>query len=74
MKNEAITSDPAVMSGKPVINGTRITVEQVLRELSNGLSLEQIVDEYPRLTADSVRAAVAYAADYMANEVTIAAE
>jgi uncharacterized protein (DUF433 family) len=56
------------MVGKPVIRGTRITVELILRNLGAGLSPEQIVADHPRLTLDDIRAAQAFAADYLADE------
>ena len=65
MKHERISVDPKVMAGKPVIRGTRVPVEKVLRELGNGLSYEDIVREYPRLTVEDIRAAQAFAAHYM---------
>jgi uncharacterized protein (DUF433 family) len=58
-----IVIDPDVMVGKPVIRGTRITVEHILRELANGLSEPELLDAYPRLNAEDIRAACAYAAD-----------
>ncbi len=57
-----IRSDPAVMMGKPVIAGTRITVELILEKLSAGESWEQILSEHPRLTEEAIRAALAFAA------------
>jgi len=51
------------MMGKPVVAGTRITVEIILEKLAAGESVEQILSEHPRLTAESVRAAVAFAAE-----------
>lgn len=57
-----ITADPEVCHGKPCINGTRIMVSVVLDNLAEGLSPEEIVDEYPALTIEDVRAAIAYAA------------
>lgn len=63
-----IQADPNIMFGKPVIKGTRVTVEQILRELGNGLTPEQIVAQHPRLEIDDVRAAEAFAADYLADE------
>ena len=74
MANERIAIDPAVMMGKPVVRGTRITVEQIVRECANGMTVDQIVDQYPRLTREDVLAALAFAADYLRNEVTIAAQ
>lgn len=60
--------------GKPVIRGTRITVELVLRECGAGLTPKEIVRNYPALTQDDVRAALSYAADYLSHEGMIAAE
>ena len=74
MANERIAIDPAVMMGKPVVRGTRITVEHIVRECANGMTVDQIVDQYPRLTREDVLAALAFAADYRRNEVTIAAQ
>ena len=54
-----ILSDPAVMMGKPVIAGTRITVEAILEKLAAGETHEQIIEAYPRLTEGAVRAAIA---------------
>ncbi len=62
MKRNLIQSDPAVMMGKPVIAGTRITVELVLEKLAAGESIEQILDSHPRLTRDAVLAALDFAA------------
>jgi uncharacterized protein (DUF433 family) len=57
-----ITADPDVCHGKPCIRGTRIMVSVVLDNLAQGLTPEEIVDEYPPLSANDVRAAIAYAA------------
>jgi uncharacterized protein (DUF433 family) len=70
-KHPRISVDPAVMLGKPVIRGTRITVELILRKLSEGATLEYFRDAYPHLTADDVRAAAAYAADVISDELTL---
>src|SRR6185312_15272579 len=67
-QHERIVRDPKVMLGKPVIRGTRITVEHIPQELGGGLAPEQIVAGYPHLTLEDIRAAQAYAADYMADE------
>lgn len=56
-----IQSNPKVMMGKPVVSGTRITVELILEKLAAGESIEQLLDEYPRLTRDSVDAALHFA-------------
>lgn len=60
--------------GKPVIKGTRVTVEQLVRESARGSGADAVAEQYPRITADDVKAALAYAADYLAHEVTVAAE
>ncbi len=72
--HDRIESNPAVMLGKPVIRGTRITVEQVLRELGEGATPETVVAAHPRLTIEDVRAAQLFAADYLAAEDSVAAE
>jgi uncharacterized protein (DUF433 family) len=74
MPHPRIKRDPKVMFGKPVIAGTRITVEHILRCLGAGDTVEEIIADYPPLTAEDIRAAQAYAADYLAREGLIAAE
>jgi uncharacterized protein (DUF433 family) len=69
-----IEIDPAVMMGKPVIKGTRVTVEQLVRESARGAGPEAIAALYPRIKPEDVRAALLYAADYLAHEVSVAAE
>ena len=73
MTHERIVIDPEIMFGKPVIKGTRITVEQVLRKLSEGLSPENILTDHPHLTVEDIYAATRFAADYMAHEDIILA-
>lgn len=74
MTHARIHRDPDVMMGKPVIRGTRITVELLLRECATGMSQEEILRNYPGLREDDVRAALNYAADYLSHEGLIAAE
>jgi uncharacterized protein (DUF433 family) len=74
MTHDRIERDPAVMVGKPVIKGTRITVELILRECAAGLSADEIIENYPHITEADIRAALAYAADYLSREGLIAAE
>jgi uncharacterized protein (DUF433 family) len=74
MTHPRIKRDPKVMMGKPVIAGTRITVEHILRCLAAGDSLEHILRNYPHLAEEDIRAAQAYAADYLAEEGVLAAE
>jgi uncharacterized protein (DUF433 family) len=58
-----IISDPAIMFGKPVIKGTRITVELIVDKLSGGRTIEQLLKSYPHLVADDIYACLAYAAE-----------
>lgn len=71
MSHPRISSDPAVMMGKPCIRGTRITVELILRKLGAGRSFADILDAYPHLTEADLRAALAFAADYMQHETVL---
>lgn len=64
-----ITSNPAVMMGKPVIAGTRITVELILEKLAAGETVEQIILAYPRLEREAIFAALAFAAEVMRADV-----
>lgn len=66
-----IEIDPDVMLGKPVIRGTRIPVEIVLRKLSDGATTQDLLFAYPRLTPDDIRAALVYAADTIAHETLV---
>jgi uncharacterized protein (DUF433 family) len=63
-----IALDPQIMAGKPVIRGTRIPVALIVRMLAQGQSEQDIRREYPRLSPDDIRAALAYAASVVANE------
>lgn len=68
---ERIEVNPAVMLGKPVIKGTRIPVELILRKLSEGATEAELLDAYPRLTKIDIQAALAYAASTLAHETII---
>jgi uncharacterized protein (DUF433 family) len=68
MAHERVNIDPQIMGGKPVIRGTRIPVETVLRKLGAGMTFEAILADHPRLTRDDILAAQAFAADYLADE------
>ena len=63
-----IEINPKVMLGKPVIKGTRVTVEVVLKKLSQNISVEDILEDYPRLTKEDVKAALAYASEEISTE------
>ena len=69
MQKRVIVSDAAVMMGKPVIAGTRITVELILEKLATGESVEQILDAHPRLTREAIQAALAFAAEALHADV-----
>ena len=71
MTHERIEINPGVMGGKPVIRGTRVPVELVLRKLGAEMSAAAIIADHPRLTPEDLRAAQAFAADYLANEELI---
>ena len=62
MTESLIQTDPSVMMGKPVVAGTRITVELLLEKLAAGESIEQMVEAHPRLTREAVLAALDYSA------------
>lgn len=68
---ERIEINPAVMLGKPVIRGTRIPIELILRKLSEGATEGDLLDACPRLTQADIQAALAYAADSLAHEVIL---
>jgi len=70
---DRITSDPAVLVGKPVIKGTRISVELILGWLANGWTYEQILDSYPHINREDILAALAFAEEMMRDEQYIAA-
>lgn len=69
MQRHLIQSDPAIMMGKPVIVGTRITVELILEKLAAGESIEQIIEEHPRLTEENIRAALSFASNALRADV-----
>ena len=69
MREQWILSDPKVMMGKPVIAGTRITVELILEKLAAGESVEQILDAHPRLTREAVQAALSFAKEALRADV-----
>jgi len=67
---EHITSDPAILTGKPVIKGTRISVELILEKLSEEETIDQILMAHPHITKESVLACIAFAKDSLNNEIT----
>ena len=70
-----ITVDPEIMVGKPVIRGTRIPVELIVRMIAQDISIDVFLEEYPRLEREDVKAALTYAADVVArDEISLLAE
>ena len=67
-KYEKIEINPNIMFGKPVIKGTRVTVEQILRKLAGGMTIEEIITDHPHLRKEDILAAQEFAADYLADE------
>ncbi|HXU32994.1 MAG TPA: DUF433 domain-containing protein [Thermoanaerobaculia bacterium] len=67
--NSLIRSDPSIMMGKPVVAGTRLTVELILEKLGAGETIEQLVQSHPRLTREAVLAAIAFAAQSLRADV-----
>ena len=67
-----ISANPEIMLGKPIIKGTRITVELILNKLSEGVSAEEILAGYPTLVKEDILAALAYSADVISREELLA--
>lgn len=68
---QRIEMNPKVMLGKPVVRGTRIPVELLLRKLGEGATQEDLLDAYPRLAREDIQAAMTFAAETLAHEETI---
>jgi uncharacterized protein (DUF433 family) len=71
MEFQYIVSDPEILSGKPIIEGSRISVQLILEWLASGASIKDIVEEFPHLPYDGVKEAVLYASRWMVNEIII---
>lgn len=69
---DRIIANPEIMLGKPIIKGTRITVELILRKLSEGMTIEELLQAYPHLTKEDILATIAYSADVISQEELIA--
>jgi uncharacterized protein (DUF433 family) len=69
MLTERLTVDPEILGGKPIIRGTRITVEFILELLGSGVSEEEILQDYPHLTREDLQACLKYAAHSLRNEI-----
>ena len=68
---DRITSDPAILGGKPIVRGTRISVESILEWVASGATRDDIVGRYPHLTVDDVAQAISYAAAATKNEILL---
>ncbi len=71
---EWIISDPSMMMGKPVIVGTRITVELILEKLAAGETIDNLLEAHPRLTQEAIQAALAFAAEALRADVVYPVE
>lgn len=69
MEKEIIVSNPLVLMGKPVIAGTRITVEIILEKLAAGETIDQILSAHPKLTREAIQAALTFAKDALRADV-----
>ena len=74
MKHDRIECRPDTMLGKPVVKGTRIPVDLILRKLGEGATEEQLLDAYPRITQEDIRAVMTYAADAIQHEDIVFAD
>ena len=68
-RRKLVISDPSVMMGKPVIAGTRITVELIVEKLAAGETIDQILDAHPRLTKEAIQEALGFAAEALRADV-----
>ena len=71
---DRITSDPQILGGKPIVRGTRISVEMILEWVASGATRDDIVRRHPHLSADDVAQALVYAAAALRNDVVLTAE
>jgi uncharacterized protein (DUF433 family) len=69
MNQPLVISDPNILLGKPVIAGTRLSVELILQKLSAGETIEQLLEAHPRLTREAVLAALGFAAEALQADV-----
>ena len=74
MSASLIETRPDVMMGKPVIAGTRITIEHILEEIAGGATIGDLLESHPELSPDQVRAAILYAADAVRTEIVVPAK
>ena len=74
MAKAKIVADPEIMLGKPIVDGTRITVEHILEELSHGLTFEELLVEYPTVAKEGILAALEYATEVLRTDIVYPAE
>ena len=67
-----ITTNPEIVLGKPIIKGTRITVELILKKLSEGVTVDELTQDYPSLSKEDILSALSYTADVISKEKFIA--
>ena len=68
IRTSKIVSNPGVLSGKPCVAGTRISVQHILRELATGGTIDELIEDYPALTRASIQAALEFAAEAIEHE------
>ena len=68
---ERIVVNPKIMVGKPIIRGTRIPVDAILKRLADGMSISDILEEYPNITEEDIKAALIYVSEVIAGEQII---
>ena len=71
---DQITSDPQILGGKPIVRGTRISVELILEWFASGATRDEIIQSYPQLSAEAVEDALSYAAAAVNHEVVLTSE
>lgn len=74
MNTNRITVNPAILGGKPIIQGTRLSVEFILDLLASGVVEDEILEDYPHLTKEDILACLRYAARFFKNEMYVAFE
>lgn len=66
-----IVANPGILGGKPIVEGTRLSVEHILGLLANGMSNQEIIADYPELSEESIRAVLGYAARALRNDIVV---
>lgn len=69
MKQAQIISDPKILGGKPIIAGTRISVELILDRIASGMSVKEILNDYPHLTTSQIQTAISYAKNLVSHKL-----